>query len=213
MTSAKFQQLIEKYSTGAPSTPMTSVPTALLEQSEGRFKHQQKRMTEFAHGFQTKLRVLIAEMEHDISLLKERKFDRNMQVMMIKIWENLITIYRSFHQDRPYEAATKLIEYVHEKHTKDIIDNLDFLAQHHIKKTNVDFTPMSAMENPEIKSLKLLTNLAQYLQNYIKENPLLEKTKPIPISYPPNTTPTWRPPAMPAEAATPEVVEPEKEAV
>jgi hypothetical protein len=213
MTTPKVQQLIEKYSAGAPLTPMTSMPTSLLEQSEGRFKHQQKRMTEFAHSFQTKLRVVIAEMEHDIGTLRDRKFDRNMQKMMIQIWENLVNIYRSFHQDRPYEAASKLVGYVHEKQTKDVINNLDFLAKHHVKKTNIDFAPMSVLEHPEIRSLTLLTSLAAYLENYMKENPLLEKTKPIPISYPPNTTPTWRPPAMTPEVATPEPAEPEKEAV
>jgi hypothetical protein len=203
MASAKVMQLINKYS----ANPMTSVPTALLEQSEGRFKHQQKKIAEFAHNFQTKFRVLIIEMEHDLSTLRLKKFNKEIWKMMAQVWENLVNIYKTFHQDKPYEAAAKLVEYVNTKQTKDIIDNIDFLAQHHMKKTPVKFTPMSVLNIPEIKSLKLLTSLSEYLQNYMKENSLLEKTKEVPISYPP-LTPTWRPPAM-----TPEAAEPEKEVV
>lgn len=188
MTTPKVLQLIQKYA--------DEQPTALLEQSEGRFKHQRQRVTEFSHQFHTKLGVLIKEMEYDISVLRERGFDRDMRKMMTGIWNHLIELNRTFNQDKPYETAKKLVSYVKSKDTKAVIDNLDFIAKHHIKKTNVDFIPTQTLVHPEIRSLQLLLNLADYLDHYMKTNPLLGETVITPAPPPPTSlTPTFRPPA------------------
>ena len=187
MTSSKvFQHLIKKYAEEAPQ------PTVLLEDSEARFKHQRQRMAEFAHQFKTKFRVLLAEMEHDIGILRAHRFDKNIQNTFIQIWRHLIDIYNHFHEDRSYEAATKLVEYVKSRNTRAVIDNLDFLTEHHLQR------PKSAdLPQTSIKSLKLLLSFADYLENYMKVNKLLANPKIITPMLPPeqNLTPTWRPPA------------------
>jgi hypothetical protein len=195
MASAKIQQLIEKYSANAPPA-MTGMPTALLEESENRFKHQRQRISEFAHQLHVKLNVLIKELEYDISNLKDRGFDHEMMKFMTGIWNHLIALNRSFNQDKPYETAKKLVAYVMSRNAKSIIENLDFIAKHHMKKTNVDFIPGQSLVHPEIKSLQLLLNFTDYLNNYMKINPLLGETviTPAPPS-PTSLTPTFRPPA------------------
>lgn len=211
MTSPKVLQIMKKYADEG------NQPTVMLEQSEGRFTHQRKRLEEFAHHLQTKLRVVLTEMEHDISVLKMRGFDKNMWKLLVEVWQHLEGIYKSFHQDRPYETANKIVNYLNDRNTRAIIENLDFLGQHHVKKTNVDFAPTPNFINPEIRSLKLLMTLSSYLENYVKENPLVEKPKspfmnPIITPMPPKPEiPTWRPPE--AQVATPVIIPPENKAV
>jgi hypothetical protein len=187
MTPSKvLQHLIKKYAEEAPQ------PTVLFEDSEARFKHQRQRMAEFAHQFKTKLRVLIAEMESDIGMLRANSFDKAMQKIFIQVWNHLVGIYRSFHEDRSYEAASKLVDYVKSRNTRAVIENLDFLAQHHLQN------PDEHGPKTSIKSLKLLLNFADYLEKYMKENKVLDKPKTIitPMLPPEqNLTPTWRPPA------------------
>lgn len=191
MTPTKvLQYLIKKYAEEAPQ------PTALFEDSEARFKHQRQRMSEFAHQLKTKFRVLIAEMESDIGMLRANRFPQDMQKIFIQVWNHLINIYRNFHEDRSYETASKLVDYVKSRNTRAIIENLDFLAQHHLQNPNKDAPKTS------IKSLKLLLNFADYLENYMKENKLLSNPKIITPMLPPeqSLSPTWRPPALPEEA-------------
>jgi hypothetical protein len=198
MTSPKVLQLMKKYADEG------NQPTVMLEQSEGRFTHQRKKLEEFSHHLQTKLRVVISEMEHDISVLKMRDFDKNMWKLLVGVWQHLESIYKTFHQDRPYDTAKKIIDYTNDRNTRAIIENLDFLGKDHVKKTNVDFAPTPNFINPEIRSLKLLLTLSNYVENYIKENPLMEKVKnPM---LPRAEMPTWQPPATP-QPNVPEVVE------
>jgi hypothetical protein len=185
MSSLKVLQLIEKYA------DEVSQPTVLLEDSKNHHLHEQMRLNEFSHSFEMKLRIVISELEHDINILKERKFDKEMLKLLVEVWNAITNISLSLSKYSPYLSAIKLIDYVNSKRTKDIIDNLDFLAQHHLKETNESFTQNMGMKNPEIKGLKLLLNLVSYLENYMKENPLLEKVKPDPKKE----VPTWRPPA------------------
>jgi hypothetical protein len=205
MTPSKvLQHLINKYAEEAPQ------PTVMLEDSEARFKHQRQRMADFAHQFKTKFRVLLAEMESDISMLRANRFDKNMQKIFIQVWRHLIDIYNHFHEDRSYEAATKLVEYVKSRNTRAVIDNLDFLTEHHLQNPkDTDFPRTS------IKSLKLLLSFADYLENYMKENKLFAKTKIITPMLPPeqNLTPTWRPPAPVSPPAILMPGEPKKEVV
>lgn len=203
MTSPKIAQLMEKYADEG------NQPTVVFEQSEGRFTHQRKRLEEFSHKLHTKLGVIVNEMEHDIGVLKMRDFNKEMWRLLVQVWQHLEGIYKTFKQDKPYETANKIISYLNDRNTRAVIENLDFLGQDHLKKTNVSFTPAPNFINPEIRSLKLLVNFSKYLENYLKENPLIEKTKsPFITPMPPKPEiPTWRPPAV--EPATPVVIMPE----
>jgi formate dehydrogenase maturation protein FdhE len=185
MPSIKVLQLMKKYA------DEVNQPTVLLENSKNHYLHEQMRLNEFSHSFEMKLKIIISELEHDISTLKERKFDKEMLKLLVEVWNNITNISLSLSKNSPYISANKLIDYVNSKRTKDIIDNLDFLAQHHLKGTNESFIQNMGMKNPEIKGLKFLLNLVSYLENYMKENPLLEKVKPDPKKE----VPIWRPPA------------------
>jgi hypothetical protein len=201
MKSSKVLQLIKKYADEPAGTVM-------FEQSENRFKHQRQRLTEFSHSFHTRMRVLIAEIEYDIGILKDRGFDKDMRMLMTQIWVQLVEIFKAFKQDEPYKSAAKIIQYVRAKSTRSIIDNLEFLAKHHVEKTNVDFGPSKVLVHPEIRGLTLLTSLTDYLEKYIKENPLLSKDPVITPMPPRQDAATWRPPAP---NVTPQIIMPPKD--
>lgn len=168
-------------------------PTALVA-PENNIHVQSEQLRMFSEHLQIKLRVLISEMEHDISTLKHRGFDKEMWKMLTGVWMHLVGINQGLTREGPLVAAKKLVDYVRDRGTRAVIDNLDFLAKHHLKKTDVDFTPNQIMVHPEIRSLTLLTSLVDYLENYLRSQEM--EDKPATPVTPTTTTPTWRPPRL-----------------
>jgi len=158
-------KLIEKYS--------SEEGTVSLEQSKSRFSHQRHRLAEFAHILKTRLGIVIKEMEGDLFVLKERQFDQKVYEMLLKIWNEIIKISKVFHAEKPYTTAEQLINYVNSKNTRNIIDNLNFLAKHHLKQTNIKSNLLPVMGHPQFKSLDLLLNLVEYADKYMLDHPLL----------------------------------------
>jgi len=181
MTAPNVLQLIKKY-----ADPIQ--PTGVL--GDGLYQNQQNQLSEFAHHFQTKFGVILAEMEHDIGILRERKFDKNAEKHFTQIWMHLMQIRQEIKEDKPYEAANQLIQYVKSPQTETIIEELNFKIQAFLKETNVDFIPLPVFKHPEVKSLKLLASFADFLEKYIAENPLIKEHQ----STPATRKSTWRPP-------------------
>lgn len=169
MTNLKVLQLADKFA--------DTVNQDVNEQ----FQRQRGRLQQFSHDLQMKLRILLGEMEGDIRVLKERNFDKKILKIMIKIWSDVLSIAKELNKEKPYPTAERLIAYIQNKRTRSLIENLDFLTEHYIKSTNVDFKPGGFVQHPEIRSLKLLKALAHHLDKYLAENPLL----PVPSDKPP----------------------------
>ncbi|CAM6004262.1 unnamed protein product [Sphagnum balticum] len=170
MSRHQVQQLAEKFAN-----------TVLLDTNQ-KFKRQRIRLEQFAYDLRLKLGMLVREMEHDIGLLRERGFPKDMYKIYVKLWNDVISIYKKIDMEKPYSSAEEFLAYAKNKHVKDVVDNLDFLAEDHLKKTNVEFKSGPTLEQPQLKSLKLFKNLAQHLEAYLKANPLL----PVPVSTPSN---------------------------
>jgi hypothetical protein len=168
MSRHQVQQLAQKFAN-----------TVLLDTNQ-KFKRQRVRLEQFAYDLRLKLGMLVREMEHDIGLLRERGFSKDMHKMYIKLWNDVIGIYKKLDMEKPYSAAEEFLAYAKNKHVRDVIDNLEFLAEHHLKKTNVDFRPSPTMEQPQLRSIKLFKRLTQHLETYLKNNPLL----PVPVATP-----------------------------
>lgn len=169
MMGLRILQLLEKYADGTANT-------ALLENSGARFQHQRERLAEFAHQTYTRFRLILSELEGDALVLRERDFNPNMQKMLVKVWQDLQQILKSFNTVSPYTVAQKIVEYVNSRSTRSILDNLDFLAKNHLEQTNKNL-PKDFL--PKIRSIPLLINLANHLEKYMKEHPLLSTFKPI----------------------------------
>ena len=77
--------------------------------------------------------------------------------------------------------AEKLIRYILNKPNASVIDNLIFLTQHHIDKTNVNFSKSQYLQHPQSNALNNLKALALYAKNFIIKYPDLQN---IPNSEP-----------------------------
>ena len=170
MSSHRVQQLAQKFAN-----------TVLLDTNQ-KFKRQRVRLEQFAYDLRLKLGMLVREMEHDIGLLRARGFSKDMHKMYIKLWNDIISIYKKLDMEKPYSTAEEFLIYVKNKHVRDVIDNLDFLAEHHLKKTDVDFKPSHSIEQPQLRGLKLFKSLTQHLEAYLKANPLLAVPSVTPSS-------------------------------
>jgi hypothetical protein len=191
MTSLKLRRMLVKY---AEQPPIAG--TAVIDpEKDALIDQQRERLTQFAHQLQIKLQVLVAEMENDLHTLKERQFDSNSWKHFVGIWRHLVGIVSTFQEEDPYQTGFKILQYIESPQTQAIIDNLDFLAKHHLEKSRVDFSPHPMLKHPTIRSLQLLLSLAKYVENYMKNHPLIGEEKPITPLPAGTTTPTWRPPA------------------
>lgn len=146
------------------------------------FQAQRDRLSKFYESFNDGLRRVRNEMEHEIGLLKMRGFDRKMLHLMSQVHNTILEIYKTIDPNKPYIAAEKLVRYVTERPSMPIIDNLDFLAKHHIKQTNVDFKPGKFLVHPEIRSFDALKKLTTELRNFMVAHPLITTPTISPVS-------------------------------
>lgn len=138
------------------------------------FRLQRERLTNFAHDLHLKLRMLLGEMEGDLMVLRERKLDKNVWKIFAKLWSDLIEIAKSIDPNDPYTAGNKLVSYVKNRPYRAIIENLEFLIKNHLKNTEVEFTPTSFFQPLQVRSLKLLQELANQIEKYMQENPMIQ---------------------------------------
>lgn len=150
---------------------------------------------EFGRGFNSQMRAILHELDGDVFTLKQRQFDPNMMRLLIKVKGDLEHILPRIRESNPHEAAQRLVDYVEGRNTGPVLDNLDFLIQHHLKATQEDVPNMPSLKNAEVNAIQKLKKLAQELKTYMDLNPSL----PVPGSSPPppRENPATQHPDMP----------------
>jgi hypothetical protein len=143
----------------------------------GQALQERQMLMDFGWDFNRKLGAIISELGGEFLTLKERHFDPKLLQMLAKVHKELIEIKIKLTQHNPYEAATKLVHYVLSKPVAPIIDNLDFLAKHHLSTTNVDFESGKFLAHPQMRSLDKLKSLALELKKFMDEH----QVQPLPI--------------------------------
>lgn len=170
----KVFEMLEKFTTLAAQETVYQSPVNI------EFQNQRDRLTKFYGNFQSKLRAIISEIDGEIRILRERKFDDKMMKLLLKFHQDLISIYKEIDQDNPYPAAEKLVYYVLESPNKHIINNLDFLAKHHLQQTNVSFMAGKILQHPEIRGLAAVKELAGHLRSFMAQYPMIKPPPPLP---------------------------------
>lgn len=164
----KVFKLIEKFVVLAEQEAPTNM----------KYQAQREKLAQFYDYFTGNLRAITNELGGDIVVLRERKFNSKMLKMMSDVYQDLIELGKSISSEKPYDAAEKLVNYVLNKPTGPVIDNLDFLAKHHLKTTNVDFLEDKMLKHPQIRSLDKLKILSNQLSKFMAENPLILPPSP-----------------------------------
>lgn len=163
MKNQKVLELANKFADLAEKSPVNV-----------EFHAQRQRFSDFFEMFRTKMRSIIGEIGGEITTLKARDFDPKMLALLNKVYHDVIEIYRQTRESDPYVAAGKLVQLVLEKPNAPIIDNLDFLAKHHLGQTNVDFKETSSLTNPQVRSLGMLKALANQLKQFMATYPVVK---------------------------------------
>lgn len=186
MKHQKILDMVEKFAA-------LSGGTVVQNPSDNDYQVQRDRFQRLSDHFQRNLRAITNEMGGELFLLKERKFDAPMTKMLARVYQVLIDILTIIDHNKPYMAAEKLVHYVLDKPNSAIIDNLDFLAKHHIKQTNVDFQIGKIIRQPTIRSIDALKKLAMQLQEHMAKYPILTPMIPteIPIGLEKNVAPAF----------------------
>jgi hypothetical protein len=130
---------------------------------------QKEKFDKLEHELQLKTRTVLTDLEYDINLLKMRNFDQEMWKLLTTIWRNLEDIYLNIEKDGLFDASQQIVDYLRSKNTKAVIANLIFLADHHIKSTNVDFVPNKFMMHPKIRGISLLNHLADFAESILRQ--------------------------------------------
>lgn len=155
--------------------------TKVLEGGKPNLNELFEAQREFGRDFAGKLRTILHELEGDVFTLKQRRFDPNIMQILFKVKGDLEHILLSIKDSRPHEAGWMLVDYVNDRNTKATLDNLDFLAQHHLKNTQEKIPAIPTFKHPEINFFQKLRALANEVKSYMESNPPL----PIPGSTSP----------------------------
>ena len=175
MKNQKLFEMIEKFAELSDRPP-----------ANNEFQAQRERMAKFYENFSTDLRRIRNEMGSELGTLKQRAFDTAMFRLLAKVYDTLTDFHKQIDPEKPYIAAEKLVHYVLDKPNAPYIDNLDFLAKHHLKKTNVDFGAGKTLIHPEMRSLDKLKILAHEARTFMARYPLI---MPFTQSNPPVSLP------------------------
>lgn len=154
------------------------------------YQEQRDRLSKFHDHLKRQLRIIINEMEGDLWTLKQRKFDPKLFKTMSNVREELIAIFKGIQEDKPYRTAEKLVFYATNRSTKMVLDNLDFLAKHHLQVTNEDFVTSDRVQHPQIHSFDALNKLVPQLKEFMDKYPLI-----VPPGTATSEMPTVQPPA------------------
>jgi hypothetical protein len=164
-----------------------------------KFHAQRERLAKFHEFFSRTLRTILGQMESDIGTLKARDFDPNMRRHMVTVYRDLEKIFKEINPEKPYIAAQKLVDYVADRHHRSVIDNLEFLANHHLESTKPEAVgplPKNVSMIVAITSLEMLKTLAQKLKYHMDQFPLIEVQLPSTVP-PPRLVPAVEHPAQP----------------
>lgn len=183
MNSSKISQII---ALADEFEQQTSVPEPTDHRNDYNVKYQTQRdmLAKFYNFFHNRLRATIGRMESDLGTLKERNFDKSMWSLLARLYKHLESIYARVSQEKPYSAAQELVDYVNDRQRRAVIDNLDFLARHHLESTKPETStplPSTVKQVGEAESLGMLSSLADQIKEHMEKNPLIVE----PITTPP----------------------------
>lgn len=105
--------------------------------------------------FHDHLRSLLGQMEGDIVSLRESGFDLKMMKMYLQAYRTLRELFRTFNKDKPYEMAEKFVQFVLSRHSGAVLDNLDFLIQHHLGTGH--FSVLNTLKELAVRVKHLIT--------------------------------------------------------
>lgn len=182
MKNQKLLEAIDKFAE-LLDIPVTKVSPGSQQPVPGdneQFAKQRERLSEFYDHFSNGLRRIRNELENEVSVLRDRDFDPKMWQLLVKVFRAVVEIYKEISPEKQYIAAEKLVHYVFDRQTAMYIDNLDFLAKHHLKETNVDFKAGPVLGHPQMRSLDDLKTLAHGLREFMNRYPLIK-----PLTTPP----------------------------
>lgn len=182
MKNQKLLDAIDKFAAMMDLPPTKVSPGSQLPgvNDNEQFAQQRERLAQFYEHFTSSLRRIRNELESEIGTLRMRNFDPKMWKLLVKVFQTVVEIYRETNPEKPYIAAEKLVHYVLDRQTAMYIDNLDFLAKHHLKETNVDFKASPVLGHPQMRSLDALKALAHELRQFMERYPLVK-----PLTTPP----------------------------
>lgn len=183
MNSSKISQLIALADEFEQKTVIGPEPTGRNDYNN-KYQAQRDMLAKFHSFFSSHLRATIGQMESDLGTLRERDFDKDMWSLLARLYKHLETIYGHINFEKPYSAARELVEYVNDRRHRSVIDNLEFLAHHHLEKTTPETSfplPSVLKHITEAKSLEMLKELATQAKEHIENNPLIVE----PITTPP----------------------------
>lgn len=138
-----------------------------------QFQEQRQKLEQFSDDFLGKLRPILNKMEEDLLTLKEKGYDRNLWKELGMLRTRLISFYKNFSEDKPYESAQVVINFVFSKETFELIQKLHSSIQKHLKKTEVEFEPSPRFTQSRADSLQKLVTFMHSIKDFMKKNPLL----------------------------------------
>lgn len=182
MKNQKLLEAIDKFAAmmDFPVTKVSPGSQPAIPNDNQQFAQQRERLAKFYDSFSDGMRRIRNEVENEVSVLKERDFDPKMWKLYVNMFRTVVDIYRSIDPEKPYIAAEKLVHYVFDRQTAMYIDNLDFLAKHHLKQTNIDFKSGPVFGHPIIRSIEELKSLAHAVREFMNRYPMIK-----PITTPP----------------------------
>jgi hypothetical protein len=159
--------------------------TFITPSARPNFNVQFEAQRQFGRQFFDKLRKVYGELMGDLLTLKERNFDPKMYSLANKVKSEVEKIMKRISENNPHKAGWDLVHYVLEKPNRDIIDNLEFLAKHHLGVTHSEvagkFNILPTTKYAEINSFRHLKELATEIREYMEQFPPM----PVPTSTPP----------------------------
>lgn len=169
----KLLAVAEAYQKSAQDNAGVDPSLSPKEQQNQKFQAQRARLDKFGRYFSGKCRAILNELDGEIFTLRQRKFDPQMLELLVDIKNNIEYICKKMDYNNPYTTAYELVDYILDKPTRVSIENLEFLAKHHLEKTKPagNYPPFAF--NAEVRSLEKLLGFAYSNRAYMEANPML----------------------------------------
>jgi hypothetical protein len=141
--------------------------------TDEKLKQQKDRLEEFYYDTTGALKNIVNELAGDLFILKEKGFNPELRQLLIKIYQQIIDLYKDIDPRDPYPGTLNLINWANAKQNKAILENLEFLIENHLKKHEVSFYGKDNLKQPKVFSISKFCQLIPKLKKYIQDNPML----------------------------------------
>jgi hypothetical protein len=152
----------------------------LLEKLANKFAHEhfeaknninKEKFESFYYDNVGQLKQIIGEMSGDLLILKEKNFPLDLRQLFGKIYQQILGLYKDIDPEDPYPGTLNFINWANAKHNKSLLENLDFLIEKHLEKSEVAFYGKDILKQPKVSSIKKLMKLIPELKQFIIDNP------------------------------------------